>query len=112
MKSKGNTKTHGEKRKWSRNVKTESTFPPPGTFSKTGDEIARIMARKEVSPRGLGSAIRMVQMFINRSGRKLGAERRTELERAKMLLQRRLHRRRTVQQHNLAITLRRECCRS
>jgi hypothetical protein len=48
------------------------------------------MARKEVSPRGLGSAIRMVQMFINRSGRKLSAERKTELERAKMLLQRRL----------------------
>jgi len=46
------------------------------------------MARKSVSPRGLGSAIRMVQLFINRAGRNLSGERRRELERAKRILQR------------------------
>ena len=76
------------KRKWSRNIKTVSTFPPAGTFTRAADEVARIMARKSVSPRGLGSAIRMVQLFINRAGRNLSGERRRELERAKRILQR------------------------
>ena len=47
------------------------------------------MARKDVSPKGLGSGIRMIQYFINRGGRNLSARRRTELERAKRILQRR-----------------------
>jgi hypothetical protein len=46
------------------------------------------MARKDVSPLGLGSAIRMVQLFINRAGRKLSPDRRRELEKAKRILQR------------------------
>jgi Protein of unknown function (DUF3175) len=73
-------------RKWSKNVKTESTFPPEGTFVKPGEQVARIMARKDVSPGGLGSAIRMVQFFINRAGQKMTAERRRELEKAKRIL--------------------------
>jgi hypothetical protein len=47
------------------------------------------MARKDVSPRGLGSGIRMIQYFINRGGKNLSARRRAELERAKRILQRR-----------------------
>jgi tRNA(adenine34) deaminase len=47
------------------------------------------MARKDVSPKGLGSAIRMIQYFINRGGRGLPSSRRRELERAKRILQRR-----------------------
>jgi NAD(P)-dependent dehydrogenase (short-subunit alcohol dehydrogenase family) len=38
--------------------------------------------RNDVSPRGLGSGIRMIQYFINRGGKNLSARRRTELERA------------------------------
>ena len=45
------------------------------------------MARPDVSPKGIGSAIRMVQYFINRSGRNLTPERRKALERAKRILQ-------------------------
>ncbi|HVU89602.1 MAG TPA: DUF3175 domain-containing protein [Pirellulales bacterium] len=45
------------------------------------------MARKGVSPKGLGSAVRMVQYFINRSGKTLSASRKKELEKAKRLLQ-------------------------
>jgi hypothetical protein len=48
------------------------------------------MATKKVSPLGLGSAIKMVQMFINRSGKNLDAERRKELEKAKRILQHKL----------------------
>ena len=73
--------------RWVRNVKTVSTFPPPGTFSKDGAEIARVMASPRVSPKGIGSAIRMVQFFLNRGGRNLSASRRRELEKAKRLLQ-------------------------
>jgi tRNA(adenine34) deaminase len=47
------------------------------------------MARKDVSPGGIGSGIRMIQYFINRGGKNLSAARRAELERAKRILQRR-----------------------
>jgi tRNA(adenine34) deaminase len=76
-------------RRWVGQVTTVSTFPPPGLFTKDADTIARVMATKKVSPKGLGSAIRMVQLFINRGGRNLPAARRRELERAKRLLQER-----------------------
>jgi len=45
------------------------------------------MATKKVSPKGLGSAIRMVQSYINRAGYNLSASRRRELEMAKLILQ-------------------------
>jgi tRNA(adenine34) deaminase len=74
-------------------VKTVSTFPPEGTFTRDAATIARVMASKKVSPKGLGSGIRMIQFFINRAGKKLSPGRRQELEKAKRLLQERLHRR-------------------
>jgi len=67
---------------WSRAVATASTFPPPGLFVRDAGTIAATMARPEVSPGGLGAAIRMVTYFINRGGRTLPATRRAELERA------------------------------
>jgi Protein of unknown function (DUF3175) len=70
-------------------VKTDSTHPPPRTFMGSAKTIARTMARKDVSPKGLGSGIRMIQYFINRGGKGLSATRRRELERAKRILQRR-----------------------
>jgi tRNA(adenine34) deaminase len=73
-------------------VTTISTAPPRGTFTRPAREIADIMARPEVSPRGLGSAIRMIQYFINRGGRTLTTHRRRRLERAKHILQHRLAR--------------------
>ena len=75
------------KRKWSAKIKTESTFPPKGTFAKPAETVAKTMARKDVAPGGIGSAIRMVQMFINRAGKKLTASRKKELEKAKSILQ-------------------------
>jgi Protein of unknown function (DUF3175) len=59
-------------------------------------EIARTMARKDVSPGGLGSGVRMIQYFINRGGKNLSARRRAELERAKRILQQRAARRKTA----------------
>jgi tRNA(adenine34) deaminase len=54
------------------------------------------MARKDVSPGGLGSGVRMIQYFINRGGKNLSATRRKELEGAKRILQRRMATRKTV----------------
>lgn len=73
--------------RWVKNVKTVSTFPPEGTFDKDAAAIARIMSSKKVSPKGLGSAVRMVQYFINRGGKGLSAARKRELEKAKHILQ-------------------------
>jgi len=74
------------KRGWIRDVKTVSTYPPKGIFTKDAETIARAMARKSVSPKGPGSGIRMIQFFINRAGKGLSATRRRELERAKRIL--------------------------
>jgi hypothetical protein len=89
-------KKRATKRKWVRDVTTDSTAPPPGTFTGSAAEIARKMARKDVSPKGIGSGIRMIQYFINRGGRNLTPNRRAELERAKRILQRRAARRKTI----------------
>jgi tRNA(adenine34) deaminase len=80
------------KRKWVQDVKTVSTFPPKDTFTKDAETIAKVMASKKVSPKGIGSGIRMIQYFINRSGKELTASRRRELEKAKHILQEKLHR--------------------
>jgi tRNA(adenine34) deaminase len=74
-------------RRWVRTVKTESTFPPKDTFNRSAASIARTMASKRVSPKGIGSGIRMIQYFINRAGKNLSASRRRTLERAKKILQ-------------------------
>ena len=80
------------KKKWVRNVKTVSTYPPKDLFTKDAQTIASGMASKKVSPRGLGSGIRMIQYFINRAGKNLPASRKRELEKAKKLLQEKMHR--------------------
>jgi Protein of unknown function (DUF3175) len=75
------------RKKWVRNVKTVSTHPPKAIFTKDAETIAKAMASKKVSPKGIGSGIRMIQFFINRAGKDLPASRRRELEKAKRILQ-------------------------
>lgn len=79
-----------EKKKWVRKVKTVSTSPPNELFTKNAETIARVMASKKVSPKGIGSGIRMIQFFINRAGKNLPLSRKRELEKAKHLLQEKL----------------------
>lgn len=74
-------------KKWVRKVKTVSTNPPKDLFTKDARTIAKAMASKKVSPKGIGSGIRMIQFFINRAGKDLSPTRRKELEKAKRLLQ-------------------------
>ncbi len=73
-------------RRWVATVKTESTFPPEGLFTKEAATIARTLASKKVSPKGPASGMRMLTYFINRGGHGLTKTRRAELEKAKKLL--------------------------
>ena len=76
-------------RRWSHRVKTDSTHPREQLFTKDAQTIAREMGSRRVSPKGIGSGIRMIQFFINRAGRSLSPTRRRVLERAKRILQQR-----------------------
>lgn len=78
------------KRKWVKTVKTDSTHPPKGLFTKPAAAIATSLASKRVSPKGPQSGMRMLNYFINRAGSGLSASRRAELERAKRLLSKRI----------------------
>ena len=80
------------KKRWVASVKTDSTHPPAGLFTKSAETIARTLASRKVSPRGPASGMRMLTYFINRGGRGLSATRRAELNRAKVLLSRRVER--------------------
>lgn len=77
-------------RKWLCKVKTTSTNPREGLFTKNPETIARELASKEVSPKGPGSGMRMLMFFINRAGKNLSASRRAKLEKAKELLSERV----------------------
>ncbi len=85
-------------KKWSHNVTTDSTFPPDGIFTKDAKTIARVMASPDVSPKGIGSAIRMVQFYINRAGKNLPDDRKKELEKAKQILREKLKKEKLISQ--------------
>ncbi len=78
------------KKQWVKQVKTDSTHPPAGLFTKSPKEIARSLASKRVSPKGPGSGMRMLTYFINSAGKGLSTTRRSRLERAKKLLAKRI----------------------
>jgi hypothetical protein len=79
------------RKKWVRDVKTDSTHPAPGLFTRAPETIARQLASKKVSPRGPGSGMRMLTYYINRAGNNLSTAQRNRLEKAKQLLLERVH---------------------
>ncbi|HXZ33120.1 MAG TPA: DUF3175 domain-containing protein [Terriglobales bacterium] len=85
-------------KRWIAQVKTVSTYPPPGLFTKDAETIARTLASKKVSPKGPGSGMRMLTYFINRAGKGLSPSRRRKLERAKKLLSVRVARAKAARQ--------------
>ncbi|HKF26311.1 MAG TPA: DUF3175 domain-containing protein [Candidatus Acidoferrum sp.] len=84
-----------QSKRWVARVKTDSTHPPRGLFTRSAGEIARSLASRRVSPKGPGSGMRMLTYFINRGGKNLSRSRRAVLERAKSLLKRRMKRRKS-----------------
>ncbi|HEV2401747.1 MAG TPA: DUF3175 domain-containing protein [Candidatus Sulfotelmatobacter sp.] len=91
-----NTKKKKKKNRWVAKVKTDSTHPPEGLFTKDAATVARALASKRVSPKGPSSGMRMLTYFINRAGHGLSPTRRAELERAKTLLSKRIKRSKTL----------------
>jgi hypothetical protein len=90
--SKSRTSKPSNTKRWVAKVKTDSTHPREGLFTKSASTIARELASQKVSPKGPGSGMRMLTYFINRAGRGLSAARRAELEKAKALLSDRIQR--------------------
>ena len=78
------------KKRWVARVTTDSTHPQEGLFTKDPATIARSLASKKVSPKGPGSGMRMLTYFINRAGKGLSSSRRAKLERAKVLLKKKI----------------------
>jgi Protein of unknown function (DUF3175) len=78
------------KKKWVKNVTTDSTHPPHDLFTKSAAVIARSLASKKVSPKGAVSGMRMLTFYINRAGKNLSPSRKEELEKAKRLLSRKI----------------------
>ena len=91
-----------KQKRWVARVKTDSTHPPEGLFTKSASVIARSLASKKVSPKGPVSGLRMLTYFINRGGKGLSAERRAELEKAKALLSDRIRREKDKPKHRTA----------
>jgi hypothetical protein len=83
-------KKTSSKKRWVAKVKTDSTHPAKGLFTKSAETIARSLASKKVSPKGPSSGMRMLNYFINRGGKNLSASRRAELNKAKALLSKKI----------------------
>lgn len=82
-------------RRWVARVKTDSTHPPAGLFTRNAAVIARTLASKRVSPKGPISGMRMLMYYLNRAGKNLSASRRAELNQAKTLLSRKIQAQKT-----------------
>ena len=83
---------------WVQDVRTVSTYPPEGLFTRSPQEIARSLASKKVSPKGPVSGLRMLTFFINRAGKGLSKTRRANLENAKEILCRKIHEQKHTQE--------------
>lgn len=90
------SKSHksGSTRRWSAQVTatSDATHPPEGLFKKDAATIARTLASKKVSPKGVSSGMRMLSFYINRAGKNLPASRLKVLEKAKDLMHARVER--------------------
>ncbi len=87
---------NSSKRRWSAEVTatSDATHPPEGLFKKDAATIARTLASKKVSPKGVSSGMRMLSFYINRAGKNLPDSRLRVLEKAKGLLHKRVERER------------------
>ena len=90
------SKSHraGSQRRWSAEVTatSDATHPPDGLFKKEAATIARTLASKKVSPKGVSSGMRMLTFYINRAGKNLPKSRLKVLDKAKDLLHQRIER--------------------
>jgi tRNA(adenine34) deaminase len=96
MPTKSKSHKAGSKHRWSAQVTatSDATHPPEGLFKKDAATIARTLASKKVSPKGVSSGMRMLSFYINRAGKNLPKSRLRVLEKAKELMHARVERER------------------
>jgi tRNA(adenine34) deaminase len=94
MATKSKSRKTASTRRWSAQVtaSSDATHPPEGLFKKDAATIARTLASKKVSPKGVSSGMRMLSFYINRAGKNLPESRIKVLNKAKELLHKRLER--------------------
>lgn len=57
-----------KEKRWVASVKTDSTHPPAGLFTKDAATVARTLASKRVSPKGPSSGLRMPYLLHQSRG--------------------------------------------
>ncbi len=73
-------------------LKTSAVKFPRGIMSKSTMEIYRAATNKKYAPKGLGSAIKFIQYYLNRGGDNIPISQRNKIEKAKKMLQKDLQR--------------------
>ena len=73
-------------------LKTSAVKFPRGIMSKSTMEIYRAATNKKYAPKGLGSAIKFIQYYLNRGGVNIPISQRNKIEKAKKMLQKDLQR--------------------
>ena len=69
-------------------LKSVSTYFPTGTMATKASNIVRVSKQKKYAPKGIGSAIKWIQYYINRNKKRLKKSGQlAELEKAKRTLQ-------------------------
>jgi len=73
-------------------LRTAAVKFPRGVMSKSTIEIYRAATNKKYAPKGLGSAIKFIQYYLNRGGSGISDSQRNRIEKAKEMLQKDLRR--------------------
>ena len=73
-------------------LRTAAVKFPKGVMNKSTIEIYRTATNKKYAPKGLGSAIKFIQYYLNRGGRGISNSQRNRIEKVKEMLQRDLRR--------------------
>ncbi len=73
-------------------LRTAAVKFPRGVMSKSTIEIYRAATNKKYAPKGLGSAIKFIQYYLNRGGSGISNSQRNRIEKAKEMLQKDLRR--------------------
>ena len=68
-------------------LRTAAVKFPRGVMSKSTIEIYREATNKKYAPKGLGSAIKFIQYYLNRGGSGISNSQRNRIEKAKEMLQ-------------------------
>lgn len=79
-------KKRDPKHDWVKTVTTDIVAVPKGTMTKSPEEVAKILLRRNRFPGAHGSINRFIQYHINRAGKGMSEETRAKLKRAQEIV--------------------------